>query len=96
MADRFRVDLTEAAKRQLETCAPAIQHRLTTAMLRLGADPWPRGAMRLKGPSEIFRIRVGDYRVLYRIFDDRLVVLVIRIGHRREVYREAARRRLGR
>jgi mRNA interferase RelE/StbE len=96
MADRFRVDLTAAARRQLEKLPPAIQHRLTTAMLRLGGDPWPPGAKRLKGPSEVFRIRVGDYRVLYRVIDDRLVVLLIRIGHRREVYREAARRRLGR
>jgi len=96
MANPFRVELTPIAQRQLENLAPALQHRLTTAMSRLGVDPWPSGAKRLKGPDDILRIRVGDYRVLYRVIGDRLVVLVIRVGHRREVYRAIARRRLGR
>jgi len=96
MADTYRVELVPTARRQLEKLPPAIQHRLTTAMARLGGDPRPAGAKRLKGPDDILRIRVGEYRVLYRVFGERLVVLVIRVGHRREVYRAAALRRLGR
>jgi mRNA interferase RelE/StbE len=96
MSAQFRVELTATAQRQLERLPPAFQHRLTTAMARLGGDPWPAGAKRLKGPNDVFRIRVGDYRILYRVIEDRLLVLVIRLGHRREVYRAAARRRLGR
>jgi mRNA interferase RelE/StbE len=64
-------------------------------MSRLGGDPMPPGAKRLRGSDRVRRIRVGDYRILYRVIDDRLVVLVIRVGHRREVFRAIARRRLG-
>jgi mRNA interferase RelE/StbE len=96
MANPFRVELTATALRQLEKLAPALQHRLTTAMSRLGVDPLPSGAKRLRGSDGLLRIRVGNYRILYRVIDDRLVVLVIRVGHRREVYRGMARRLLGR
>lgn len=46
----------------------------------------------MRGSEDIFRVRVGDYRVLYTIEDDVLLMLVVRIGHRREVYQEAERR----
>jgi mRNA interferase RelE/StbE len=46
----------------------------------------------LSGPDGLLRVRVGDYRIIYWVIDDRLVVLIIRIGHRREVYRAAALR----
>lgn len=59
------------------------------AIRALAAEPRPRGAALLAGtgPDRIWRIRVGDYRVLYEIQDDLLVVLVVRLGHRREIYR---------
>jgi mRNA interferase RelE/StbE len=96
MADPYRVQLLPAARRQLERCAPAVKQRLKTAIDGLATNPRPVGATRLKGPDDITRIRVGDYRILYRVLDERLLVLVIRVGHRREVYRAIARRRLGR
>jgi mRNA interferase RelE/StbE len=96
VARRLRAILSPAAKRELAKFAPAVQHRLRTAIDRLEANPRPVGAERLKGLDDLLRIRVGDYRIIYRVIDDRLVVLVIRIGHRREVYRAMARRRLGR
>ncbi|MGC4933038.1 type II toxin-antitoxin system RelE family toxin [Gordonia sp. DT30] len=53
----------------------------------LASDPRPSGCIQLKGGGGEFRIRVGDYRIIYDIQDDELVVLVLRLGHRREVYR---------
>lgn len=96
MARRFRAVLSPAAKRELAKLAPPMLHRLRTAIDRLEVSPRPAGAERLKGPDDLLRIRVGDYRIIYRVIDDRLVVLVIRVGHRREVYRAAVLRRLGR
>ena len=92
MADRYRVKLTRTATRQLEKLAPAIQHRLVTAMTRLGGDPRPAGVSRVKGSDDVLRIRVGDYRILYSVVEAQVLVLVIRIGHRSEVYRAAALR----
>ncbi|MGS1091684.1 MULTISPECIES: type II toxin-antitoxin system RelE family toxin [Corynebacterium] len=61
--------------------------RLLDAIESLASDPRPPGSIQLKGGSGEFRIRVGDYRVVYGIHHDELVVLVLRVGHRREVYR---------
>jgi mRNA interferase RelE/StbE len=86
---RFRVDFTPAARRQLARLAPDVQRRLRPAIDRLEYDPRPAGVAQLSGTRGIplWRVRVGDYRVIYEIHDDRLVVLVIRIGHRGQVYR---------
>ena len=53
----------------------------------LADNPRPRGVEKLEGRENRYRIRVGDYRVIYEIHDEVLLVLVVRIGHRREVYR---------
>ena len=53
----------------------------------LGTDPRPRGRQELSASDDLYRIRSGDYRIIYQVQDDRLVVLVIRVGHRRDVYR---------
>lgn len=55
--------------------------------MTLEANPRPPGAKKLRGESDLWRVRVGDYRILYSIEEARLVVLVVKIGHRREVYR---------
>ncbi len=81
----YAVTLSSAAERQLEKLDPSISRRLTDAMAKLAAQPRPSGCKKLTG-IDAWRIRVGDYRVVYQIRDERLLVLVIRIGHRREVY----------
>jgi len=96
MTDGYRIELLPAAKRNLEKSPPAIKQRLKTAIDRLVNEPRPAGAKQLKGLDDLLRIRVGEYRIVYRVIDERLVVLVIRVGHRRDVYRAIARRRLGR
>ena len=63
------------------------QLRIRTAIDSLARAPRPQGVVKLAGIDDLYRIRVGDYRVVYQIQDRRLVVLDIRIAHRREVYR---------
>jgi len=53
----------------------------------LANNPRPFGSDKLAGPEELYRVRVGDYRIVYQIQDEALLVLVVKIGHRREVYR---------
>ncbi len=64
-----------------------LYRRLRQAIDNLCRDPRPPGCLKMQGGQELYRIRVGDYRVIYEIQDSVLVVLVVRIGNRREVYR---------
>lgn len=85
----YAVRLTAGARRELQGLTEPLRQQVRHAVHRLGSAPRPPGATLLSGTraERIWRIRVGDYRVLYQILDAQLVVLVIRIGHRREVYR---------
>ncbi|MBF0152290.1 MAG: type II toxin-antitoxin system RelE/ParE family toxin [Magnetococcales bacterium] len=82
----FTVDL-QLVQKTLDKMDAAIRRRLLRSVCSLTLDPRPPGARKLEGVSNTWRVRVGDYRILYIIRDDRLLVLVISIGHRREVYR---------
>ena len=76
--------------RSVKTCARSTtrtRRRILRAIIALEVNPRPPGAKKLRGESELWRVRVGDYRILYSIEEARLVVLVVKIGHRREVYR---------
>jgi len=83
----YAVELVPSAARGLATLERPIQHRVARRIDQLAEDPRGQGAVQLRGSDDIWRSRVGDFRILYRIEDQRLVVLVIRNGHRREVYR---------
>ncbi len=63
-----------------------LKARLDAAIEYLAADPRPHGCRKLAGTSDRYRIRVGDYRIIYRVDDGKVTVLVLLIGHRREVY----------
>jgi len=66
---------------------PSLLRRLTQSLRNLGENPRPVGCVKLAGPDALYRIRVGDYRIIYQIRDSELLVLVVVIGHRREIYR---------
>jgi mRNA interferase RelE/StbE len=61
--------------------------RLRNAIDTLAENPRPAGCVKLQGAQELYRVRVGDYRIVYQIQDAMLIVLVVQIGHRREIYR---------
>jgi mRNA interferase RelE/StbE len=63
------------------------QRRIIAKIESLGNDSRPNGCSKLEGDDDLYRVRVGDYRIIYQIRDKELVVLVVRVGHRREVYR---------
>lgn len=82
----YVVEFTPRAKRELEKLPKLIQQRLRPRIDALAGDPRPPGVKALAGVADRWRIRVGDYRVVYTIKDEVLLVLVLRIGHRRDVY----------
>ena len=83
----YRIELTPAARRDLGKLPKDILRRIDAHILALAEHPYPAGAKKLEGEEGFLRIRVGDYRILYRVEHHRLVILVIRVGHRREIYR---------
>lgn len=82
----YSVSLAPAAARQLRKSDPEVRRRLQAAIELLAENPRPPAATRLVGGAGEWRVRTGDYRVIYEIHDGELLVLVLRMAHRREVY----------
>lgn len=83
----YAVDFLASAAKTLSNLDDAVRRRIARRIDRLAAEPRGGGAIKLRGADDVWRARVGDYRILYRVEDQRLFILVIRIGHRRDVYR---------
>jgi mRNA interferase RelE/StbE len=85
MATAYEIKFRPSAKREFKKLPSDIQQRIAPKIDALADNPRPFGCSRLTG-MDAYRIRVGDYRIIYEIRDAELVVLVVRIAHRREVY----------
>ena len=83
----YRIDVAPAALRQLRKLDPPARRRMQAAIELLADEPRPPGAKKLTGGDGEWRVRTGDYRIVYEIHDDVLLVLVVAVGHRREIYR---------
>ncbi|MGA5039154.1 type II toxin-antitoxin system RelE family toxin [Streptomyces capoamus] len=86
---KYAFRFTAAAQRQLRAISRPDAMRILTALTTLGDDPYREDAdvKKLTGPSGLYRLRVGSYRVAYQINDGELVILVVKVGDRRDVYR---------
>jgi len=83
----YSIELTRTAEKQLRRFAKRDRNRLVDAMHGLAARPRPHGARKLQGYDDVYRIRVGQYRVVYEVFDDRVIVIVLKVGHRKDIYK---------
>ena len=84
---RYEIQFTRAAERGLASLPKADLRRVDAAILGLADDRHPPGSKKLQGEEDLYRIRVGDYRVIYKVEAERLVVLVVNVGNRRDIYR---------
>ena len=82
----YRIELSPAAARQLRKLDGAARRRVQAAVEPLASDPRPPSAKKLVGGDGEWRVRTGDYRIVYEIHDGVLVVLFLAVGHRREIY----------
>lgn len=82
----YRIELAPSAARQLKKFTPDVRRRIQAVLELLADDPRPPAATPLVGGAGEWRVRTGDYRVIYEINDLQVLVLVLRMGHRREVY----------
>jgi len=81
----YTVEILPHAEKQLKKLTPDVRRKVAAAILTLEEDPRPNGCKKLKD-RDGYRIRVGDYRIIYEVFDRQLLVSVIELGHRSDVY----------
>lgn len=84
----YQIEFTKSASKQLKKLPDDIQQKIKVQIEELATEPRPDGVVKLKNYEDTYRVRVGNYRVLYEIQDELLIVKVIRIGHRQDVYRQ--------
>ena len=84
---RYTLEFTASAAREFRALDRQTQRRISTKVSELVNDPLPAGVRKFQGEEDHWRIRVGDYRVIYRVEKCRVVIVIVKIGHRREVYR---------
>jgi mRNA interferase RelE/StbE len=86
---QYRVEVDRRVKKDLQSVATQDLARIQSAISDLATNPRPYGCKQLKGKTrEYLRIRMGDYRIIYTVRDQALLIVVIRVGHRREIYKK--------
>ncbi len=83
----YRIVLKATAAQALERLSHEVTARLERCIDTLASDPRPPGVVKMRGDDNLWRLRVGQYRIVYEIHDAQMLVLVLRIGHRKDVYR---------
>jgi mRNA interferase RelE/StbE len=84
---RYHIEMARRARKFLASESNDIQKQIGRQIDLLEQNPRPDGCKRLQGKRDLYRVRCGDYRIIYTIRDQQLLVLVVQIGHRRDVYR---------
>ena len=83
----YSIEVSATAERQIKKLTKRDQQRVINVIKQLGVEPRPRGCRKLRAYDDIYRVRTGVFRILYSVEDCRLLVLVLKIGHRKGVYR---------
>lgn len=84
----YRLEWRLSTRKDLRRIAPTDVVKIIAAVEALADDPFPLGCVKLSGSERCYRIRVGDYRILYDVQSNCLVIEVIKVGHRRDVYKD--------
>ncbi|MEI6446074.1 MAG: type II toxin-antitoxin system RelE/ParE family toxin [Nostocales cyanobacterium ELA583] len=82
----YEIIITKSIQKQLDNLPNNIQERVYDKISQLAEEPRPDGVVKLKGYDNEYRIRIGDYRLVYEIQDEQLIVLLVQCKHRRDVY----------
>lgn len=83
----YQVEITPAAKRQIKKLVKQTQELIIQRLEQLADNPRPPGVLKMEGEENLYRVRVGDYRIIYEIQDRVLLIVVVKVGHRGDIYR---------
>lgn len=84
----YTIEYKKSVEKELRKLPPTQLKGTVAKICALATNPYPKGSVKLRGSSDLFRIRHTDYRIIYQVQDAKLILLVIKVGHRCEVYRE--------
>ncbi|MGB5594812.1 MAG: type II toxin-antitoxin system RelE/ParE family toxin [Crocosphaera sp.] len=84
----YQIEFSKKAQKRFKALPKSIKKRLIVQINLLSENPRPLDCKKLKGVRDLFRLRVGDYRVIYAVEDELLLILVVEVGHGREIYRD--------
>ncbi len=87
---KYSIEISKNAEKELKTLHPSVAMRIGRRLLTLGENPRPAQCKKLKDTA-FYRLRVGDYRIIYTIYDKIHKINILAVGHRREVYRQWGR-----
>jgi mRNA interferase RelE/StbE len=83
----YRIEWKRSALRELRQISNEVIPRIIHSVEQLSSDPFPTGVRKIAGAEHTYRIRIGDYRVIYSVIEDHLLIEIVRVGHRKDVYR---------
>lgn len=83
---KYLIEFTPLATRQLRKLHHDAQIRIAKAVDKLSNNPFPSGFKKLSGQKDLYRMRVGDYRVIYQFSAGKLTILIVKVGHRKDIY----------
>ena len=83
----YKIEWKNSAYKELQKLPRPMITRVVAAVSELSNEPYPHGVKKLVGSEFSYRIRIGDYRVVYEVFENRLIIEIIRVRHRKDVYR---------
>ena len=84
---RYRIIVRPSADKELRRLPLQVQRRIVAVLEELAVNPRPAGVVKMQGDDNLWRVRLGLYRIVYEIHDAQILVLVLRIAHRKDVYR---------
>jgi mRNA interferase RelE/StbE len=83
----YKIEISSSAESQLKKLQKNDRFRVMRSILSLSLDPKPHGCRKMKGYDDVYRIRVGVFRVIYSIDEKRIVIVILKVGHRKYIYR---------
>jgi len=87
MINSYKVEWKQSAQKELKKLPKAVITKIVNSVESLSKNPFPLGSKKISGVEYTFRIRIGDYRIIYTVESERCIIEVIKIGHRKDVYR---------
>ncbi len=84
---RYVIQYKSQVAKELRRANPVVRQAIVKRIMSLADNPRPDGCTKLQGADNIYRVRQGDYRIMYSVYDDMLIVDIVKIGHRRDIYR---------
>ena len=84
---RYELRITPTARKEIDRLPTQARERVEVAIVSLADNPRPFGSKKMRGLQDTYRIRVGNYRVIYEVQDDALLIIVVAVGDRKDIYR---------